>query len=51
MQHRGYLQPLVWLAIGLIVIIAVVTALLLLNRPADQAYQDAILVCAGVASL
>ena len=51
MQHRGYLQPLVWLAIGLIVIIAVVAALLLLDRPADQAYQDASLVCAGVASL
>lgn len=51
MQHRGRLQPLAWLAIGLILIVAVVIALILMNRPAERAYQDAILVCLGVAAL
>lgn len=51
LQHRGRLQPLAWLAIGLILIVAVVIALILMNRPAERAYQDAILVCLGVAAL
>ena len=51
MQHRGKLLSVAWVAVGLILIAAVVTLLILLNRPDDRAYQDAILVYAGVASL
>lgn len=51
MQHHWKLHSVAWIAIGLVVIAAVVTLLILLNRPDDRAYQDAILVCTGVAAL
>ena len=51
MQHHGKMQSVAWVALGLILIAAVVVALILMNRPDDRAYQDAILVCAGVAAL
>jgi hypothetical protein len=52
LQHNGKLQSVAWIAIGLVIIAAVVViALILMNRPDNRAYQDAILVCAGVARL
>lgn len=51
LQHRGKLQSVAWIVAGLILIAAVVTLLILLNRPENRAYRDAILVYAGVAAL
>jgi len=52
LQHRWKLQPIAWVAVGLILIAAAVAAALILaNRPDSRAYQDAILVYAGVAAL
>jgi len=52
LQHRWKLQPIAWVAVGLILIaLAVAAALILAHRPDSRAYQDAVLVLNGVAAV
>ncbi len=51
MQRHWKAMPVVWIAAGLILLAAVVVAIFIMNRPDSRAYQDAVWVYAGVASV
>jgi hypothetical protein len=50
LQHRWKAQPVVWIAVGLILIAATVLWILW-SRPDARAYRDAVLVLGRVAAV
>jgi hypothetical protein len=52
LHYRWKMQPVAWIAIGLVLIAAAVAAALILtHRPDSRAYQDAVLVFLGGTAL